>query len=91
MVGGGRRKKRKGEKERDGGRGGGGREEGESEASERGNARLDSSDRRREGVRFSSLAYLMRTGCFFSFPTRINSVDNKTKISYSSRTYRLPE
>ena len=40
-----------------------GREEGEPEASERGNARLDSSDRRREGVYF--LAQLMRPGCFF--------------------------
>ena len=52
------RKKEKGEKERDGGEERGRREEGETEASERGNARLDSSDRRREGVHFSS-------GCFF--------------------------
>ena len=28
---------------------------------------------------------------FFLFLSRINSVDNKTKISYSTRTYRLPE
>jgi hypothetical protein len=61
FVGEGGRKK---EKERDGGEGRR-REEGEPEASERGNARLDSSDRRREGVHFSSLAYFMRSGCFF--------------------------
>ena len=87
-MGGGRKK----EKEKKGGTEegeGGGREEGEPEASERGNARLESSDRRREGVHFSSLAYLMRAGCFF--PTRINSVANKTKIPYATRTYRLPK
>ena len=59
-------KKEKEKKGRDGRTGGGTRGEGESEASERGNARLDSSDRRREGVHFWSLAYLMRSGCFFS-------------------------
>jgi len=42
-------KKEKEKKGRDGGGGGGGREEGESEASERGNARLDSSDRKTGG------------------------------------------
>ena len=86
-MSGGREEKRKGEGRRK--RRGGEKEEGESEASERGNARLDSSDRRREGVHFSSLAYFMRSGCFF--PTRINSVDNRTKIQYSTRTYKQPE
>ena len=78
------------DKDRDGRRRGGRRKEGEPEASERGNARFDFSDRRREGVRFSSLGYFVRSGCFF-FLTRINSVDNRTKILYSTRTYRLPE
>ena len=62
-MGGGRKKDR----DRDGRKRGEGerRKEGEPEASERGNARLDFSDRRREGVHFSSLAYFMRPGCFF--------------------------
>jgi hypothetical protein len=59
---GGREKRRK--KGRDGARGGG-EGEGESEASERGSTRLGSSDRRREGVHSSPLAYLTRPGCFF--------------------------
>jgi hypothetical protein len=53
---------------KDKGRDGGeerGKKEGEPEASERGNARLDFSDRRREGVHFSSLGYFVRSGCFF--------------------------
>ena len=61
----GRGRKREKEKKREG-RSKGRREgEGESEASERGSTRLGSSDRRREGVHSSPLAYLMRPGCFF--------------------------
>lgn len=65
-MNGGREEKRirMGTEERRGGEQG--RREGEPEASERGNARLDFSDRRREGVRLSSLSYFVRPGCFFS-------------------------